>query len=71
MAICVGCDRDSDDMVVDYGKDNPVRKDRTYANSKFVCNSCLIKLRLMGLDIGTPLQIQDNMLIFMGKKKDK
>ena len=58
MAICAGCKRKSSEFS-EYYKDNPVEDDGTYANNHFVCNNCYIILIKRGMDIGTPIQLQN------------
>jgi len=53
MAICVGCDQTSHDT-----GDDPVIEDGTYADGKFVCTACYTYLIDLGLDVGTPHELQ-------------
>lgn len=55
---CVGCSRTAE-STGEYSEDNPVQKDGTYADGKFVCTTCYVKLIPLGLDVGKPLVIQD------------
>ncbi len=56
---CVGCGKNAEE-VGEYDKDdNPVEEDGTYSNGKFVCTGCYIKLIPLGLDVGSPEQIQE------------
>lgn len=58
-AICVGCGQGSD-VMPEYTKDDPVETDGTYADGKFVCTACYCYLVDLGLDIGTPQDMQEN-----------
>lgn len=44
----------------EYTKDDPVETDGTYADGKFVCTACYCYLVDLGLDIGTPQDMQEN-----------
>lgn len=61
MAICVGCNRDSSKML-EYSKEMPVEDDGTYADGKFVCTACYLYLIDLGLDVGSPREMQANAL---------
>lgn len=63
-AICVGCNQGSDAMP-EYTKDDPVTEDGTYADGKFVCTACYCFLVDMGLDIGTPQELQDSAMQYV------
>lgn len=58
MAICTGCGRNSKNMR-EYNKRNPVEYDGTYANGLFVCTKCYTYLITLGVDVGSPQQIQN------------
>lgn len=58
-AVCVGCGQSSGDMP-DYTDADPVESDGTYADGKFICTACYMFLIDLGLDIGTPQEMQDN-----------
>ena len=60
MAICVGCNKDSRDMPVEYTDTDPIENDGTYADGKFVCTACYMYLIDVGLDVGTPQEVQAN-----------
>lgn len=57
VAICTGCAKKSTE-VEEYSDENPVESDGTYNDGKFVCTSCYVFLVDMGMDIGTPEQLQ-------------
>lgn len=42
----------------EYDEENPVEADGTYCNGKFVCTQCYVMLVDVGLDVGTPEEIQ-------------
>lgn len=54
---CVGCKK-SVDQLKEYDDENPVEDDGTFANGKFVCTGCYVRLIPMGLDVGSPEIIQ-------------
>lgn len=56
-AICVGCDRSSA-ALPEYSDESPVEDDGTFADGKFVCTACYCYLVDLGLDAGTPQDIQ-------------
>ena len=60
-AVCVGCGKKVSKLK-EYGKYNPVQEDGTYKNYKFVCTKCYVKLIPLGLDVGTPEEIQERMI---------
>ena len=53
---CVGCGKTAKE--VGYNKDDPVEEDGTYADHKFICDSCYGELIDIGQDIGSPLELQ-------------
>lgn len=55
--LCTGCGIDAHKAGYDYEDD--VRDDGSYANGKFVCDTCYNKLIEVGLDIGTAVKIQE------------
>jgi len=59
IAICVGCGKTAGELE-EYDDNNPVEEDGTYQDGKFVCTNCYVKLIDLGLDIGSPSQIQQN-----------
>lgn len=65
--VCTGCNRDSSELS-EYTKDDPVTGDGTYADRKFVCTECYIKLIPAGMDVGTPHEIQQAARIISGLK---
>lgn len=56
-AICVACSQSSNEMP-EYSADDPVESDGTYADGGFVCGSCYGYLIDLGLDVGTPQELQ-------------
>lgn len=54
MAKCTGCDKVSHDS-----GGEPVIEDGTYADNKYVCTACYLYLIDLGLDEGTPQQLQE------------
>ncbi len=67
---CVGCGR-TDKECGEYGKDNPVEDDGTYADNKFVCTECYVVLVPYGLDVGPARQVQANMVKFKRLKEQR
>ena len=57
MATCAGCDKKDTDFSC-FGKDNPVTEDGSYANGKFVCDSCYVALIELGQDVGSATELQ-------------
>ena len=55
---CTGCGKSAAQTKEYDPIDNPVEEDGTYANDKFVCTSCYCVLVSLGLDVGSPEQIQ-------------
>ena len=53
---CAGCGKDSYEC--GWSEEEPATEDGTYANGKFVCDNCYIKLIPLGLDLGNPEEIQ-------------
>lgn len=56
-AICAGCHRTAAE-VGEYNEENPVEEDGTFADGKFVCTACYIKLIAVGQDVGPPRLLQ-------------
>ena len=62
MIECTGCGVTAEELVKrgEYESIEDARSDGTYANDKFVCTCCYVKLIPMGLDVGSPAMIQFN-----------
>ena len=54
---CVGCGK-TDTACGEYGYENPVEEDGTYADGKFVCTNCYMQLIPLGLSAGGARAIQ-------------
>lgn len=66
MAKCAGCSKDH--TACGYDEHDRVEDDGSYADGKFVCDECYIKLVGANADIGTPEVIQENARILIGEK---
>lgn len=70
MIKCTGCGVTAEELVErgEYDDINDAKCDGTYANDKFVCTTCYIKLIPMGLDVGSPIAIQTNARLMFSKE---
>jgi 5-deoxy-D-glucuronate isomerase len=58
VATCAGCGKDHTAFPVYNSDMNTVEEDGSYANNRFVCDDCYVVLINMGLDKGTPQELQ-------------
>ena len=57
-AVCTGCNRSAADLP-EYTEDSPVTDDGTFQDGRFVCDLCYMVLVDAGLDIGSPIIVQE------------
>ncbi len=67
-AVCVGCGK-NDLQTGEYNADDSVVDDGTYADGKFVCTECYVRLIPIGLDVGSPEIIQQRMKNLVEQEK--